>query len=53
MLGDSKMNVYVLDDEIIIEKNQHVKKFPRCGITRVESFVFDMTKQKKLNNLLH
>lgn len=52
MFADSKVNVYVLDDEIVVEKNQHVKKFPRCGITKVESFVFDMAKKGKLDDLL-
>lgn len=52
MFADSKVNIYVLDDEIIVEKNQYVKKFPRCGITKVESFVFDMAKKGKLDDLL-
>ena len=49
-----KLHIYVLDDSIIIQnKNDKIKHFPRCGITRVESFVLNMAENGKLDELLH
>lgn len=33
-------------------KRGRQKQFPRCGITNVEQFIFDMAKQGKLDELL-
>lgn len=54
MFGNPKLSVYLFDDTIIIQNQDDVKKqFPRCGITKIESFVLDMAKRGKLDELLY
>lgn len=53
MFDNKKLNIFILDDVIVIKNNiGKEKKFPRCGMTNIESFVFDMAKKGKLDDLL-
>ncbi|KFM20390.1 hypothetical protein AAA799P11_00137 [Marine Group I thaumarchaeote SCGC AAA799-P11] len=53
ILDNSKLNVYVFEDAIVVKNNKDfTKQFPRCGITQIESFVLDMAKRGKLDDLL-
>ncbi|AJM92289.1 hypothetical protein NPIRD3C_1077 [Nitrosopumilus piranensis] len=50
---DSKLSVYIFEDSIVIKNHKDIaKQFPRCGITKIESFVLDMVKRGKLDDLL-
>ncbi|WP_162129645.1 hypothetical protein [Candidatus Nitrosopumilus sediminis] len=49
-----KLNIFVLDDSIVVQNQKYKSKhFPRCGITEVESFVLNMVKDGQLDDLLH
>jgi hypothetical protein len=51
---DNKMSVYVFDDTIVVKNKKNLQKqFPRCGITKIESFVLDMVKNGHLDELLY
>lgn len=51
---DNKISVYVFDDAIVIKNQKNLQKqFPRCGITKIESFVLDMVKNGRLDELLY
>ncbi|WP_187146527.1 hypothetical protein [Nitrosopumilus maritimus] len=53
MFGKSRLDIYILDDAIIVKnQNNDTKQFPRCGITKIQSFVLDMAKKGQLDELL-
>lgn len=53
MPDNSKLSVYVSEDVILVKNNKDdTKQFPRCGITQIESFVLNMAKRGKLDDLL-
>ena len=43
-----------MDDKtiVIINQNGNSKSFPRCGITKIESFVQEMLKSGNLDDLV-
>ena len=53
MFDNFKLSIYLYDDVIVIKNQNNIQKqFPRCGITKIESFVLEMVKRGKLDNLL-
>jgi len=53
MFDISKISIYVFEDAIVIKnKNNLEKQFPRCGITKIESFVLEMANRGKLDDIL-
>ena len=53
MFENSRLHIYVFDDAIVVQNNkEQQKEFPRCGITKIESFVIDMAKKGQLDELL-
>ena len=53
MFDGPKISIYVFDDARVVKNQNNLQKqFPRCGITKIESFVLDMAKQGHLNELL-
>jgi len=53
MFDNFELSIYLFDDAIVIKNQNNVQKqFPRCGITKIESFVLEMVKKGKLDNLL-
>lgn len=54
MIKNPKLSVYLSDDRIVIKNQDNMtKQFPRCGITKIELFVLEMTKRGKLDDLLY
>lgn len=54
MIKTPKLSVYLFDHTIVIQNQDDVKRqFPRCGITKIESFVLDMAKRGELDELLY
>ena len=53
MFNDNMLKVLVNENAIIIQNHQGIeKKFPRCGITKIDMFLLDMAKRGKLDELL-
>ena len=54
MFGKSNLSIYILDDAIVVQnQNNDTKQFPRCGITKVRSFVLDVVRKGQLDELLY
>ena len=50
---DNLLSVQVSENTITIQNQKGMaKKFPRCGITKIEMFVLDMAKHGNLDELL-
>jgi len=53
MFNEPKITVIIYDEMIVVQnKKGKQKKFPRCGITRVEQFIYDMEKKGELDDLM-
>lgn len=53
MPSEFPLLVYVYKDIILIKnKDGKTKKFPRCDITNINSFLMEMVKIGKLDDLL-